>query len=38
MLIDEASMLRPDIMDAIDLTLQVTRENKQSFGEFKWFC
>ena len=32
MLIDEASMLRPDIMDAIDLTLQVTRENKQSFG------
>ena len=32
MLIDEASMLRPDIMDAIDLTLQVTRENKQPFG------
>lgn len=32
MLIDEASMLRPDIMDAIDLTLQITRENKQPFG------
>ena len=32
MLIDEASMLRPDIIDAIDLTLQVTRENKESFG------
>ncbi len=32
MLIDEASMLRPDIVDAIDLTLQVTRDNKQPFG------
>ena len=31
-LIDEASMLRPDIVDAIDLTLQVTRENNQPFG------
>ncbi len=31
-LIDEASMLRPDIVDAIDLTLQVTRENSQPFG------
>ena len=32
MLIDEASMLRPDIVDAIDLTLQVTRDNNQPFG------
>ena len=32
MLIDEASMLRPDIIDAIDLTLQITRENKKPFG------
>ena len=31
-LIDEASMLRPDIIDAIDLTLQVTRDNKDPFG------
>ena len=31
-LIDEVSMLRPDIIDAIDLTLQITRENKDPFG------
>ncbi len=31
-LIDEASMLRPDIMDAIDLTLQLTKGNKDPFG------
>tara|TARA_Y100000748_G_scaffold266478_1_gene236897 strand:+ start:433 stop:1680 length:1248 start_codon:yes stop_codon:yes gene_type:complete len=31
-LIDEASMLRPDIMDAIDLTLQLTKNNKKPFG------
>ena len=38
MLIDEASMLRPDTSDAIDLTLQVTRKqtvfwwNSNGFG------
>ena len=31
-LIDEVSMLRPDIIDAIDLTLQITRGNKDPFG------
>ena len=31
-LIDEASMLRPDIIDAIDLTLQLTKGNKRPFG------
>lgn len=31
-LVDEVSMLRPDIIDAIDLTLQMTRENKEPFG------
>ena len=31
-LIDEVSMLRPDIIDAIDLTLQLTRENRNPFG------
>ena len=31
-LIDEASMLRPDIVDAINLTLQATRDNDLPFG------
>ena len=31
-LIDEASMLRPDIVDAINLTLQATRDNDLAFG------
>ena len=31
-LIDEASMLRPDIIDAMDLTLQLTKGNDIPFG------
>ena len=31
-IIDEASMLRPDIIDAIDLTLQLTKGNNRPFG------
>ncbi len=31
-IIDEVSMLRPDILDAIDITLQKTRGNTEPFG------
>ena|SRR5579859_50674 len=32
LLIDEISMVRADVMDAIDISLQKTRNNKQPFG------
>ena len=32
LIIDEVSMLRADMLDAIDFVLQVIRKNKQSFG------
>ena len=31
-IIDEVSMLRPDILDAINYTLQLTRDNEKPFG------
>jgi len=32
LIIDEVSMLRPDVLDAIDFTMQSIRKNKKSFG------
>ena len=32
LIIDEVSMLRADLLDAIDFTLQMVRKNKQPFG------
>ena len=32
LIIDEVSMLRPDVLDAMDYMLQSVRRNKQSFG------
>lgn len=32
LIIDEVSMLRPDVLDAMNITLQKTRRNSESFG------
>ena len=32
LIIDEVSMLRPDVLDAMDYMLQRVRRNRQSFG------